>query len=191
MERKKITRREFLKKAGMIAAGALGAKGLYELTKEIKRKIIENAPEGIYYLLTGKKIDLEGITKENFQQVLENLKENLEKSLKVKIEIKEFNLDEGIKSLQQEKGTVILVLWPTRDYPPTIEPSLGILEKAEENYIKVWDPNRGEVEYIESLEKWREQKRPIIYLGFEEKIEISKERKKEIERSIKESREAP
>jgi hypothetical protein len=189
MERKKITRREFLKKAGKIAAGALGAYGLYKFTKETKIRTIENAPEGIYYLLTGKKIDLEGITKENFRQVLENLKESLEKSLKVKIEIKEFDLDEGIKSLQQEKGTVILVLWPTKDYPPTIQPSLGILEKVEENYLKVWDPNQGEVEYIESLEKWREQKRPIVYLRLEKKIEISKERTEEIERSIKESRE--
>jgi hypothetical protein len=189
MERKKISRREFLKKAGKIAAGALGAYGLYELIKETKIRTIENAPEGIYYLLTGEKINLEGITKENYKRVLKNLKEKLEKSLKVKIEIKEFALDEGIKSLQQEKGTVILVLWPTKEYPPTIEPSLGILEKAEENYLKVWDPNQGEVEYIESLEKWREQKRPIIYLRLEKKIEISKERTEEIERSIKESRE--
>jgi hypothetical protein len=191
MERKKISRREFLKKAGKIATGALGAYGLYELAKEIKRRIIENAPEGIYYLLTGEKIDLEGITEENYQRVLKNLKEKLEKSLKVKIEIKEFALDEGIKSLQQEKGTVILVLWPTKEYSSISEPSLGILEKVEENYLKVWDPNQGKVEYIKSLEKWRKQKRPIIYLSLEEKIEISKERKKEIERSIKEFREAP
>jgi hypothetical protein len=186
MERKKISRREFLKKAGKTAAGVCG---LYGLAKEIKRRTIENAPEGIYYLLTGEKIDLEGITKENYQRVLKNLKEKLEKSLKVKIEIKEFALDEGIKSLQQEKGTVILVLWPTKEYPPTIEPSLGILEKSEENYLKVWDPNRGEVEYLESLKKWREQKRSIIYLSLEKKIEISKERMEEIVRLIKEFRE--
>jgi hypothetical protein len=184
MERKKISRREFLKKAGKIAAGALGAYGLYELAKEIKRRIIENAPEGIYYLLTGEKIELEEMTEKNYQSVLENLKEKLEKSLKVKIEIKEFALDEGIKSLQQEKGTVILVLWPTKEYSSIIEPSLGILEEVKENYIKVWDPNHGEVEYIKSLEKWRKQKRPIIYLSLEKKIEIPKERKKEIERSI-------
>jgi hypothetical protein len=191
MERKKISRREFLEKTGKIAAGALGAYGLYELAKEIKRRTIENAPEGIYYLLTGEKIDLEEITENNYRQVLENLKEKLEKSLKVKIEIKEFTLDEGIKSLQQEKGTVILVLWPTKEYHSIIEPSLGILGKAEENYLKVWDPNKGKVEYIKSLEKWREQKRPIIYLSLDKKIEISKKRMEEIERSIKESREKP
>jgi len=178
-----------LKKTGKIAAGALGAYGLYKLIREKGRRTIENAPEGIYYFLTGDKIDLEEITEKNYRRVLLDLKENLEKTLKVEVEIKEFNFDDGIEALQKEKGTVVLVLWPIREYHYPVYPSLGILKKAEENYIKVWDPNHGEVEYIKSLDKWQEQKRPIIYLSFDKKITTHYERKKEIERSIKEIQE--
>jgi len=187
-----MSRREFLKRAAQITGAALGVYGLYELTKETKKRMIENAPEGIYYLLTGEKVNLKGITEKNYEEVLRNLKVLLEESLKSKGEIKKFdNIDEGINSLISQKGTVILVLWPTKEYPPTIEPSLGILEKAEENYLKVWDPNQGEVEYRETLRVWREKGNPLIYLSFDKKIQISEERKQEIERSIKESRERP
>jgi len=186
---KKITRREFIKNAAEITAGGLGAYGLYKVLEELKRQKIENSPEGIYYLLTGKKIDLEVITWENYNKVLNNLKEKFEKILKVKGEIKKFNdIDEGIAALAQEKGTVILVLWPTREYP-IVQPSLGILEEAGAGHIKVWDPNKGDVEYIKSLEVWRRRKRQIVYLSLDKKIQISGKREKEIESSIEEEKE--
>lgn len=187
-----MSRREFLEKAAQITSATLGVYGLYELAKETKRRTIENAPEGIYYILTGEKVDLKGITDKNYEEVLKNLKVLLEEPLKSKGEIKKFNnIDEGINSLISQKGTVILVLWPTKEYPPTIEPSLGILEKAGVNYIKAWDPNRGEIEYKETLNVWRKNKYPLVYLIFDKKIQISEEKKQEIERLIKKSRQRP
>jgi hypothetical protein len=195
MERRKLSRREFLKKIGKVGKVVIGAAAggaMYELAKESKRKTIENAPEGIYYALTGEKIDLEGIKKKNYQKILSKLREKLEEKIDAKIDLKIFgDFEKGIENLQKADGTVILVLWPAREYPHTVEPSLGILKEIKENYLRVWDPNQGEVEYIEGLKIWKEQKLPIAYLSINKKIQITQERKEEIEESIKESRIRP
>ena len=194
-EDKKITRREFLKKAGkaIIGAGTIGA--VYKLAKESAQKRIENAPEGIYYLLTGEKKQIEGINEGNYQNILNLLKEKLEKELKVNIEKKSFeNIDDGIREISSlvNNSTIILVLWPTKSYPQ-YEPSLGIVLEAKENYLKVWDPNSdsGNVEYHKKLDIWREEKRPLVFLSINKKFTLDRQRQNEIIRSIKESRERP
>jgi hypothetical protein len=159
MERR-ITRREFFKegakKAAKIAAGLAGAGVLHEIAKETTKNTVENASEGIYYLLTDEKIQLEAITEENYDKIFIKLRKLLSEKLRIKVDFRIFkDLDEGINDLIEQKNkTIIIITWPTKNYP-VYEPSLGILLDIKENYIKVWDPNKGEVEYEKTLNVWR------------------------------------
>lgn len=194
MEReRKISRREFLRKLGKVTAGIVGGITIYEILKKLQKERIENAPEGIYYALTNEKIDLPSLTDENLNTVLDQLKNALQKKLNIEVELKKFeNLDDGLKNLNQDKNkTIILVLWPTKDYPE-YTPSLGIVEEVSENKIIVWDPNyKDQIIYKNSLKIWKAKNRPIIYLTLSEKFSISPEIKEEITRKIIESRERP
>lgn len=189
-ESKKITKREFLKKTGEAIVGAAVVGAIYKVVKDSAKRIIENAPEGIYYLLTGEKKQIESIDEKNYQDSLNFLKEKLKEKLKVETEIKTFkNIDEGINKISflLNDSTIILVLWPTKKYPK-YEPSLGIVLEARRNYLKVWDPNHDVVEYFETLDVWREENRPLVFLLINKKLNLDLQRQKDIVRAIKEFR---
>jgi len=189
MERRE-TRREFLKRLGQIGAGLAGITIITELAKREAKNTIENAPEGIYYLITGKKIQLGSITEKNYTLILTNLRELLSEKLKLNVDLKIYDdLNEGLEELGQSKDkTIIIVTWPTKEDYSKREPSLGVVLDIKENYIKVWDPNpdEGIVEYKKTLNIWREKKRPLACLIIDKKIELDPERLEEIRRSIKE-----
>ncbi len=198
---KKIKRREFFKKAAKGVGILLGGLGIYEFLKHLEKQQIDNAAEGIYFALTGKKESFPSITQDNFREVLNKLKSELETVSKIKIEYFEFNdIKEGLKKLKENNDKLIIVLlWPSRDYPPTIEPSLGIAEKIFNDGFEVWDPNVSiemgrskNVTYRESLEKWREKNRPLVFLILDTgKVIIPEEVKIEIQKSILSKRERP
>jgi len=188
----KMKRRQFLEQVGKTAAKitgiTAGAGSLYEIAKKTSREIIENAPEGIYYLLTGKKIQLKAITEGNYKEILDSLRKQLSEELKIKVDLRIFvDLDEGIKELAKKKNkTIIIVTWSTKEGYSKREPSLGFILDIKENYINVWDPNHGEIVYENTLGIWRKNKKPLVCLIIDKKIELDSDRLEEIRRSIKE-----